>query len=141
MYVSLHCLYLRPGWQMVHVSIVVPESTGAYNIYTGKRRYLDFGGITNIYPAVFPEMRTALRTYHPVPSLQKTDGNLQDAPRIKNILKSCLLPSELQNTPTTPNEVLNRSVRPSASLFVLVPFVSHGAPSGLVWCRPLLLLI
>ena len=35
---------------------------------------------------VFPEMRTALRTYHPVPSLQKTDGNLQDAPRIKNIL-------------------------------------------------------
>ena len=55
-------------------------------------------------------MRTALRTYHPVPSLQKTDGNLQDAPRIKNILKSCLLPSELQNTPTTPPDVLNRSV-------------------------------
>lgn len=56
-------------------------------------------------------MRTALRTYHPVPSLQKTDGNLQDAPRIKNILKSCLLPSEVQNTPATPAEVLSRSVR------------------------------
>lgn len=60
--------------------------------------------------SVFPEMRTALRTYHPVPSLQKTDGNLQDAPRIKNILKSCLLPTELQNMPATPAEVLSRAV-------------------------------
>lgn len=50
-------------------------------------------------PAVFPEMKTALRTYHPVPSLQRTDGNLQDAPRIKNCLKAALLPSETRDLP------------------------------------------
>lgn len=62
--------------------------------------------------AVFPEMKTALRTYHPVPSLQKTDGNAQDAPRIKNCLKAALLPSELKNMPpSTPEEILQKSVR------------------------------
>jgi len=61
---------------------------------------------------VFPEMKTALRTYHPVPSLQKTDGNAQDAPRIKNCLKAALLPSELKAAPpSTPDEVLAKLVR------------------------------
>lgn len=60
---------------------------------------------------VFPEMRTALRTYHPVPSLQKTDGNLQDAPRIKNILKFCQLENESQGVIISPSDVLSRSVR------------------------------
>ena len=61
---------------------------------------------------VFPEMKTALRTYHPVPSLQKTDGNAQDAPRIKNCLKAALLPSELKSMPpSTPEEILEKSVR------------------------------
>jgi Ino eighty subunit 1 len=63
---------------------------------------------------VFPEMKTALRTYHPVPSLQKTDGNAQDAPRIKNCLKAALLPSELRTMPpTTPEEILQKLVLPS----------------------------
>ena len=62
--------------------------------------------------SVFPEMKTALRTYHPVPSLQKTDGNAQDAPRIKNCLKAALLPSELKAAPpSTPDEVLTKLVR------------------------------
>lgn len=57
-------------------------------------------------------MKTALRTYHPVPSLQKTDGNAQDAPRIKNCLKAALLPSELKSMPpSTPEEILEKSVR------------------------------
>src|SRR6266478_2768191 len=57
-------------------------------------------------------MKTALRTYHPVPSLQKTDGNAQDAPRIKNCLKAALLPSELKAAPpSTPDEVLAKLVR------------------------------
>jgi len=57
-------------------------------------------------------MKTALRTYHPVPSLQKTDGNAQDAPRIKNCLKAALLPSELRSMPpSTPEEILEKSVR------------------------------
>jgi Ino eighty subunit 1 len=65
-----------------------------------------------IMKTVFPEMKTALRTYHPVPSLQKTDGNAQDAPRIKNCLKAALLPSELKNMPpSTPEEILQKSVR------------------------------
>jgi Ino eighty subunit 1 len=60
---------------------------------------------------VFPEMKTALRTYHPVPSLQKSDGNAQDAPRIKNCLKAALLPSELKGVaPSTPEEVLEKRV-------------------------------
>jgi Ino eighty subunit 1 len=60
---------------------------------------------------VFPEMKTALRTYHPVPSLQKTDGNAQDAPRIKNCLKAALLPSEFKAVPPSiPEEILEKSV-------------------------------
>lgn len=57
-------------------------------------------------------MKTALRSYHPVPSLQKTDGNLQDAPRIKNCLKAALLPSEFKGTPpSSPLEILEKAVR------------------------------
>ena len=60
---------------------------------------------------VLPEMRTALRTYHPVPSLQKVDANLQDAPRIKNILKACSLKDEAAtNVPVTPAELRTRAV-------------------------------
>ena len=64
-------------------------------------------------------MKTALRTYHPVPSLQKTDGNAQDAPRIKNCLKAALLPAEIKGEPpSTPEQILekivsNVSLRPS----------------------------
>jgi Ino eighty subunit 1 len=62
--------------------------------------------------AVFPEMRTALRTYHPVPSLQMTDDNLQDAPRIKNCLKSVRTTRETQkdSMPMTPNDVWIKQV-------------------------------
>ncbi|KAI0702487.1 hypothetical protein BC835DRAFT_1500935 [Cytidiella melzeri] len=78
----------------------------------------------NTTMAFFPEMRTALRTYHPVPSLQKTDGNnLQDAPRIKNLLKFCLLPNEIQNTSVTPEDVLSRirsGILPPTSIVNLI---------------------
>ncbi|THH02836.1 hypothetical protein EW026_g89 [Hermanssonia centrifuga] len=66
-------------------------------------------GRINTTMAFFPEMKTALRTYHPVPSLQKSDGNLQDAPRIKNCLKASLLPFEFKTPPpSTPTEILER---------------------------------
>ena len=56
-------------------------------------------------------MKTALRTYHPVPSLQKTDGNAQDAPRIKNCLKAALLPAEIKgDPPSTPEQILEKLV-------------------------------
>ena len=61
--------------------------------------------------SVFPEMKTAIRTYHPIPSLQHTNGNMLDAPRIKSILKASLLDSEVKSTPTTPADIIARSVR------------------------------
>ena len=71
----------------------------------------DDSGIHLTLSLVFPEMKTALRTYHPVPSLQKTDGNAQDAPRIKNCLKAALLPSEIKAIPpSTPEEILAKRV-------------------------------
>ena len=62
--------------------------------------------------SVFPEMRTALRTYHPVPSLQMTDDNLQDAPRIKNTLKFVRTPREKDsnNVPLNPSDVVMEQV-------------------------------
>ncbi len=71
---------------------------------------------------VFPEMKTALRSYHPVPSLQKTDGNLQDAPRIKNCLKAALLPFEFKTPPpSSPAEIIEKTV----STDVFRPFRKH----------------
>lgn len=46
-----------------------------------------------------------------MPSLQKTDGNLQDAPRIKNCLKAALLPFEFKTPPpSSPAEILEKAV-------------------------------
>ncbi|KAJ7042509.1 hypothetical protein C8F04DRAFT_1076176 [Mycena alexandri] len=56
----------------------------------------------------FAEMRTAQRTYHPIPSLQRTNGNLLDAPRIKAILKTSVLEGETKNGLATPAQVLAR---------------------------------
>ena len=66
-------------------------------------------------------MKTALRSYHPVPSLQRTDGNLQDAPRIKNCLKAALLPTEFKvPPPANPTEILEKAVScPRTSPFYL----------------------
>ncbi|KAF8213337.1 hypothetical protein K438DRAFT_1915449 [Mycena galopus ATCC 62051] len=76
---------------------------------------------------------TALRTYHPVPSLQKTDGNAQDAPRIKNCLKAALLPSEFKSVPpSTPDEILKKTragQHPPTSVVNLIFVLSnHAAP-------------
>ena len=82
---------------------------------------------------VLPEMRTALRTYHPVPSLQKADANLQDAPRIKNILKACSLKDEAAtNMPVTPAELRARAVSTQSTRHRL--FRSYPPPGN--WHRP-----
>ncbi|RDX56041.1 hypothetical protein OH76DRAFT_592667 [Lentinus brumalis] len=87
-------------------------------------------GRINTTMAFFPEMKTALRTYHPVPALQRTNGNLQDAPRIKNILKTCFLPDEAQGMVTTPNDVLARSrsgkVPPTSIVNLIFVLASHS---------------
>jgi len=62
---------------------------------------------------VFPEMKTAIRTYHPVPSLQRTGENLQDAPRIKHVLRAIRLDDigELKlGYPGSPAEIVARYV-------------------------------
>ena len=60
-------------------------------------------------------MKTAIRTYHPIPSLQRTTGNMLDAPRIKHILKTSILDSDGKNPPATPGDIIARSVRASSS--------------------------
>jgi Ino eighty subunit 1 len=81
-------------------------------------------------------MKTALRSYHPVPSLQKTDGNVQDAPRIKNCLKAAFLPGEQKSAPpSTPADILARAkaghIPPTSVvnlIFVLVNYSSSLMP-------------
>ncbi len=60
--------------------------------------------------AVFPEMKTTIRSYHPVPVLQRTSGNLQDAPRIKHMLKAVVLEDEANRLPNLPADILSRLV-------------------------------
>lgn len=107
--------------------------TPAFAVELAKISLLTNVGRINTTMAFFPEMKTALRTYHPVPSLQKTDGNAQDAPRIKNCLKAALLPSELKNMPpSTPEEILQKSRArqlPSTSIVNLIfVLANHAAP-------------
>jgi Ino eighty subunit 1 len=63
-------------------------------------------------------MKTTIRTYHPIPALSRTDGNLQDAPRIKHVLKGSLLVTDVKSTPATPSDILARNVRRRVPYFV-----------------------
>jgi len=82
--------------------------------------------IANILP-VFPEMRAQLRTYHAIPSLQAhQDPNsykqLQDAPRLKSILKGA---SEDRAEPNSLEKIKTASVprtNPVNLIFVLAQF-------------------
>ena len=82
---------------------------------------------TNSFYKVFPEMRAQLRTYHSIPSLQAhQDPNaykqLQDAPRLKSILKGA---SEDVDQPNTLEKIKEESVprtNPVNLIFVLAQF-------------------
>ncbi|KIO02295.1 hypothetical protein M404DRAFT_657487 [Pisolithus tinctorius Marx 270] len=107
--------------------------TPAFAVELAKISLLTNVGRINTTMAFFPEMKTALRTYHPVPSLQKTDGNAQDAPRIKNCLKAALLPSELKSmAPSTPEEILEnaraRQLPPTSVVNLIFVLANHAAP-------------
>ncbi|KAJ7071293.1 hypothetical protein C8F01DRAFT_1109921 [Mycena amicta] len=104
-----------------------------FGVELGKISLLTNVGRINTTMAFFPEMKTALRTYHPVPSLQKTDGNAQDAPRIKNCLKAALLASEFKSVPpSTPDEIVAKrqsGLCPATSVVNLIFVLSnHAAP-------------
>ncbi|TFK30634.1 hypothetical protein FA15DRAFT_662646 [Coprinopsis marcescibilis] len=91
-------------------------------------------GRINKTMSFFPEMKTNSRTYHPVPSLQHTGENLQDAPRIKHILKVGLLDNESSGPPQTPDDVLARATSgniPSTSILNLMFVLStHSSVIG-----------
>lgn len=58
-------------------------------------------GRMNTTLAFFAQMQTVLRSYHPLPCLQVGDNSrkhMQDAPRMKSLLKSVLLPFEKAST-------------------------------------------
>ncbi|KAJ7130095.1 hypothetical protein C8R43DRAFT_957280 [Mycena crocata] len=78
----------------------------------------------------FAEMRTAQRTYHPIPCLQRTNGNLLDAPRIKLILKTSVLEGETKNILATPAQVLARAkagqVPPTTLPNLVFVFANHS---------------
>ncbi|KAJ7275305.1 hypothetical protein B0H12DRAFT_1227811 [Mycena haematopus] len=85
----------------------------------------------------FAEMRTAQRTYHPIPSLQRTNGNLLDAPRIKAILKTCILEGDsTKNGLATPAQVLARinagQIPPTTLPNLIFVFANHSAEIGKV---------
>jgi len=106
-------LYVNALFNSTKCSKVLKDKmveTPEFAIEFAKIALLTNVGRINTTMAFFPEMKTALRSYHPVPSLQKTDGNLQDAPRIKNCLKAALLPSEFKiPAPTSPQEILDKA--------------------------------
>ncbi|KAI0762831.1 hypothetical protein C8Q74DRAFT_1371814 [Fomes fomentarius] len=104
----VNALYNSPKCSKVLKDKMV--ETPAFAIEFAKIALLTNVGRINTTMAFFPEMKTALRSYHPVPSLQKTDGNLQDAPRIKNCLKAALLPFEFKTPPpSSPAEIIEKT--------------------------------
>ncbi|KAF9480046.1 hypothetical protein BDN70DRAFT_833438 [Pholiota conissans] len=129
-------LYVSALYTSSKCSKVLKEKmveTPAFSIEFAKIALLTNVGRINTTMAFFPEMKTALRTYHPVPSLQKTDGNAQDAPRIKNCLKAALLPTETRvPPPSTPEEVLTKlraGIHPPTSVVNLIfVLANHAAP-------------
>lgn len=76
----------------------------------------------------FPEMRAQLRTYHPIPALQayptqKDYKSLQDAPRLKSILKGA---SEDEEQPRTIPQLKEKPV-PRTNPVNLIFVLSHTA--------------
>ncbi|KAJ3826988.1 hypothetical protein EV361DRAFT_896977 [Lentinula raphanica] len=65
-------------------------------------------GRINTTMSFFPEMKTTIRTYHPVPALQKTSGSLQDAPRLKSILKAVVYDRDSPKIATTLRDCRSR---------------------------------
>ncbi|KXN89841.1 Ino eighty subunit 1 [Leucoagaricus sp. SymC.cos] len=138
--ISFSELYINALYSSAKCSKVLKDKmidTPAFAIELAKFSLLTNVGRINTTMAFFPEMKTALRTYHPVPSLQKTDGNAQDAPRIKNCLKAALLPAELKTIPpSTPEEILAKAQagqKPPTSVVNLIFVLSnHAAPLAVV---------
>ncbi|GAA6008896.1 hypothetical protein JCM11491_003824 [Sporobolomyces phaffii] len=72
-------------------------------------------GRVNTTLAFYPQMKTALRTYHPIPSLQTEEVSrkeMSDAPRLKAMLKMAFLDWEVNNAPSTLKAVAEKANDP-----------------------------
>jgi Ino eighty subunit 1 len=78
--------------------------------------------------SVFPEMRAQLRTYHAIPSLQHQDVSsykqLQDAPRLKSILKGA---TEDVEQPGTIDDIISAPI-PRTNPVNLIFVLAQSAP-------------
>lgn len=92
-------------------------------------------GRINTTFAFYPAMRTVLRTYHSVPSLQKTQAtrkSLQDAPRMKNALKAIRTatePEDVRDLPATLEMVqdrMHKGIIPPTSVVNLIFVLGLG---------------
>lgn len=95
--------------------------------------------LDSLHPAVYPEMKTVLRTYHPIPSMQLDEfskKNLQDAPRMKAQLKGCHLPSDAENPPDSLAEVIRRAVSIYTLPFMAVSLTVYLLQTVLNWKPP-----
>jgi len=109
--------------------------TPSYAVEFAKMCLLVNVGRINTTLAFYHEMRTILRSYHPVPSLMKTpvsERNMMDAPRMKACLKGCRLPHEKNNAPATPAEILKKitqgSVPPTSVVNLVFVLANHVTP-------------
>ncbi|KAJ7597245.1 hypothetical protein C8J56DRAFT_313447 [Mycena floridula] len=103
---------------------------------------VDFGAISllvnvgrvNTTMSFFAEMKTTIRTYNPIPCLQRTNGSLQDAPRLKAILKASLLPEEYKSFPSTPSDILARAnagqIPPTSAANLIFVLAANSANVG-----------
>ncbi|OLL25475.1 Ino eighty subunit 1 [Neolecta irregularis DAH-3] len=86
-------------------------------------------GRINTTLTFFYEMRAALRTYHPIPCLQlmfpQDRKNLQDAPRLKSILKAM---TEDQAQPQSYDQLVKSFAHPTTNPMSLLFIFSNYAP-------------
>ncbi|PWN45640.1 hypothetical protein IE81DRAFT_339220 [Ceraceosorus guamensis] len=84
----------------------------------GKVNLLVNVGRINTTLAFYPEMKTVLRSYHPLASLQKCENtrrNMQDAPRMKSLLKASLIETEKPGPAGTNNATAANALAKAAS--------------------------
>ena len=91
------------------------EGASSFAINFAKLALLINVGRMNTTLAFYPEMKTALRTFHPIPCMMKdeTSARFQDSPRMKSQLKGCAIPQEVggaENMPASINVLIHRSV-------------------------------
>ncbi|KAG2023263.1 hypothetical protein CC2G_000936 [Coprinopsis cinerea AmutBmut pab1-1] len=91
-------------------------------------------GRINTSMSFFAETKTPKCTYHPIPSLQRTGGNLQDGARIRHVLKAGLLNNETPLPPHIPDEIFARAragfIPPTSVLNLLFILSSHSSLVG-----------